>query len=37
MEVKNEIVKATMGGTQGATSIPAVWKNMAKTFKKITA
>jgi hypothetical protein len=28
IEVKKEIAKATSGGTQGATSIPAVLKNM---------
>jgi hypothetical protein len=35
MEVKNEIVKATRGGIQGATSIPAVSKNMTILFYKI--
>jgi len=32
MDVKKEITKATKGGTQGVTSMPAVWKNMANPY-----
>jgi hypothetical protein len=35
MEAKNEIVKATRGGTQRATAIPAVWKGSTGVFRKV--